>query len=347
MRTSTIGLLLISILTLPYSVKADKLRFAVVSKFKLDFFEQLGKGCQEAAAEIGVECLFYLGTKNPDVRMQNKIVKKFIDEGVDGIAVAFLQSNRLAIENLQEAQKAGIPVVTIDSDLDSYTLKKYKKLRTAYIGTNNFELGKMLGEQVKRLRPKGGKLCIQTGYQNSSNLDLRVMGIRSALSGKTYDLPPGKRLKNINGWTETLRCPIYSNDQNHRSLQQMTIMLGKVPNEIDTFVSIASWAQAEPSDYRRAIQPFREKIEQREVILVFGDTVESQLELLKDHLSHVNIGQVPYEMGRQAIFTLYKIVKGEDYQEMNYTPLTYCTPENYDTCTKSSNVIWRPEKEQH
>ena len=226
-------------------------------------------------------------------------------------------------------------------------MKKYKKLRAAFIGTNNFEFGKLLGEQVKRLRPNGGKLCIQTGHQNSPNLNLRVMGVRSALSGKSYALPPGEKLKNINGWTEVQRCPLHHNDQGERSLKQMEIMLGKAPDEIDTFVSINFWAQAVPSDYRKMIQPFKKKIAQMEVVLIFGDTLEGQLELLKEHLSHVNIGQVPYEMGRQAIFTLHKIVKGEDYQEMNYTPLTHCTPENYNTCTKSSNVIWRPEKQQH
>lgn len=347
MKTSIIELVLIFLLIMSYPIKADKLKFAVVPKSKASFFDQIGAGCREAAAEIEADCLFYPGTKNSDIRVQNKIIKNFIDEGVDGIAIAFLQSDRLAIENLQEAQKAGIPIVTIDSDLDTHTLKKYKKLRAAFIGTNNFEFGKMLGEQVKKLRPKGGKLCIQTGHQNSPNLNLRVMGVRSALSGKNYALSPGKKLKNINGWTEVPRCPLHHNDQGDRSLKQMEVMLGKAPNEIDTFVSVNFWPQAVPSDYRRMIQPFKKKIEQMEVVLVFGDTLEGQLELLKDHLSHVNIGQVPYEMGRQAIFTLHKIVKGEDYQEMNYTPLTYCTPKNYDTCTKSSNVIWRSETEQH
>lgn len=65
-----------------------------------------------------------------------------------------------------------------------------------------------------------------------------------------------------------------------------------------------------------------------------ADTVDSQLALLNDKLSHVNIGQSPYDMGKMAILTLHNIVTNKPFQETTYTPLTYCTPENHSTCTK-------------
>ena len=64
--------------------------------------------------------------------------------------------------------------------LDHYT----ENLRFAYIGTDNFELGKSLGEQLKKLRPNGGTLIMHSGRPDSPNLNLRLMGVRSALSGK-------------------------------------------------------------------------------------------------------------------------------------------------------------------
>ena len=66
-----------------------------------------------------------------------------------------------------------------------------------------------------------------------------------------------------------------------------------------------------------------------------SDASPSQLVMLRDHLAHANVGQSPYEMGRQAILTLLKIVKKQRYEEVIHTPLNFCTPDNYDTCTKS------------
>ena len=56
---------------------------------------------------------------------------------------------------------------------------------------------------------------------------------------------------------------------------------------------------------------------------------------LKDNLAHGNVGQNPYEMGKQAILTLYKLVNKQAVEEVMYIPMTYCTPDNYQSCTKN------------
>ena len=217
-------------------------------------------------------------------------------------------------------------------------MKKYPNLRLAYVGTDNFEFGRALGEEIKKRRPNGGKLCIQTGHRNSPNLDLRMMGVRSVLANKIYNLP-SERLNHVNGWTETSRCPLYCRELLGQAIEQFKFILARPQHEVDTFVSVfVGVQQLIPEEYRQLISPFKEKIAQQEMVIVIADTNELQLALLKAGLSANNIGQMPYEIGRQIVFTLYKIVTGEKYQELLYTPLTYCTPENYDTCTKPTNL---------
>ena len=332
-------ILLIFPLTLFSPVSAEELKFALIAKnVTQPFYLEAHKGCQDAATQIGgIKCIFRGTSNTKDTRTQNKILEQLIDEGVDGIAIAIEQSEYLAKNGLQRAKKAEIPVITFDSDLDSSTLEKYPNLRLAYIGTNNFEFGRALGAEITKLRPNGGKLCILTGHKNSPNLNLRIMGLRSALSGQIYNVPPGERLKNINGWTEFSRCPFYSYENIDQTIEQMKFILTRPSNEVDTFVSIIAAIQIVPEKYRQLIYPFKEKIEQKEIVIIIVDTVETQLDLLKEGLSNINIGQRSYEMGRQAILTLHKIVKDEKYQEIIYTPLTYCTPENYNTCTKPAN----------
>ena len=81
---------------------------------------------------------------------------------------------------LQEAKKAGIPVLTWDSDL----LTADKGLRIAYVGTHNYEIGVNLAKLVMAIKPKGGTICIQSGGAAAANHNERMQGIRDTLSGK-------------------------------------------------------------------------------------------------------------------------------------------------------------------
>jgi ribose transport system substrate-binding protein len=310
----------------------ETLKFAVVPKYYSNFFDESGRGCKDMTAQLeGIECI-YRGPKKGDVRMQDKIIEQLINEGVDGIAVAITESNFLARNSFQKAKNAGIPIITYDSDFDPQTLEQYGPLRLAYIGTDNFQLGMAFGEQLKILRPKGGTLMIQTGRPDSPNLQLRIMGLRSALSGKIYKNFPGEILKNDSGWTE-VRAPMSNFDNIKRSIKQLESVLKAKPNRTDAFVAVGGWAQNNETQYRDMIAPFKDKLDRKETVLVISDASKSQLRMLGDNLAHVNIGQKPYEMGKQIILTLLKIVKKQQYEKMIYTPLSYCTPENYDTCT--------------
>lgn len=327
-------MLFIALSLLPISFGYGKeLKFAVVPKFYSVFFEQSKTGCIDAAAQIeGVECI-YRGPEISSVRLQDQVINQLIDEGIDGIAVAVTQSKYLVDNSLKRAKEAGIPIVTYDSDFDASINDDPKNFRLAYIGTDNFELGKSLGEELKKLRPNGGTLIVQSGRPDSPNLNLRLMGVRSALSGKKYDAPPGKLLNNDLGWTE-VREPLFNFDQLSQAVKQMeSVMKGK-PVKADSFISVGGWAQNNDALYREMIAPYQGKIKDKEVVIVITDTSPEQLTMLKDNLAHINVGQNPYEMGKQAILTLYNIVTKQKYEEIIYTPVTFCTPQNFDTCDK-------------
>ncbi|MDN3612734.1 hypothetical protein QWZ16_24525 [Vibrio ostreicida] len=68
--------------------------------------------------------------------------------------------------------------------------------------------------------------------------------------------------------------------------------------------------------------------------MIIADTADQQLVYLGEHLAHANVGQNPYEMGKQAILTLHKLVNGQPVEEMTYIPMTQCNQQNYANCTK-------------
>ena len=99
-------------------------------------------------------------------------------------------------------------MITWDSDL----LAKDKELRTAYVGTNNYDIGVNLARLTRNLKPQGGTICIQSGGASAANHNERMQGIRDTLAGTSGTTPPGNRLTGQNGWTEPDGCPLYTND---------------------------------------------------------------------------------------------------------------------------------------
>ena len=75
-----------------------------------------------------------------------------------------------------------------------------------------------------------------------------------------------------------------------------------------------------------------DRIKSMGLALVVADTLPMQMDILRDGLSHGQVGQRPYEMGYRAMFILKDIVDGKQVDDPIYTGLDVCTPENIDNC---------------
>lgn len=312
----------------------ENLTFALVPKNTNNpFFDQARDGCKKAEAELdGVECLYIGPGEHGGGEEQLQVVNDLIARQVDGIAVS--PSNAAAMATaLRDAQAMDIPVLTWDSDL----LPEHQDLRIAYVGTKNYDIGKNLAERVMEIKPDGGTICIQSGGAAAANHNERMQGIRDTLAGKSDTEPPGERLEGDNGWTEVAGCPLYTDDDFPRSVQQLEDILARYP-DLDAFVPTGGFPQFIPDAYRAAVEPHKDKIESGELALVVADTLPVQMELMEEGLSQGQVGQRPFEMGYQSIHFLADIVR-EDAQpeDPTYTGLDVCTPENADSCIGGSS----------
>src|SRR6478736_6458919 len=168
-------------LTQGAQAQAKKYVFALVPKNTNNpFFDQARDGCKKAEKELGgaIECLYIGPGEHGGGDEQVQVVNDLIAKKVDGIAVS--PSNAAAMgKALEGAKKAGIPVLTWDSDL----LAKDKGLRSAYVGTYNYDIGVNLAKLVQQIKPKGGTICIQSGGAAAANHNERMQGIRDTLAG--------------------------------------------------------------------------------------------------------------------------------------------------------------------
>jgi ribose transport system substrate-binding protein len=102
---------------------------------------------------------------------QNQILRNLSRQGYDAIAVSVIAPQKqLGVLNEIAAQSS---LVTFDSDADG-------SKRLLYIGTNNFEAGKALGERICEILPNGGKIAIFVGSLSTDNASQRLAGVEAA-----------------------------------------------------------------------------------------------------------------------------------------------------------------------
>ena len=304
--------------------------FALVPKnMNNPFFDQARDGCKKAEAESkgAFECMYIGPGEHGGGDEEVAIVQDLVTKKVDGIAVSPANAAAMGVA-AQAAKDAGIPVLTWDSDL----LPENKGLRVAYIGTHNYEIGVNLAKRIMVLKPKGGTVCIQSGGAAAANHNERMQGIRDTLAGKASDAAPGPRLTGQNGWTEIDGCPLYTDDDFPRSVQQFEDTMAKNP-KLDAFVPTGGFPQFIPDANRAAVSKYKDKIASKQLALVVADTLPVQIDQMKEGLSAGQVGQRPFEMGYKTMMALWAMKEGKPApKDPTYTGLDICTPETADTC---------------
>lgn len=162
-------------MTLPFMAapaSSQEIRVVVIGKSVHPYWANVEKGVIAAAEKVGVKAEFFVPVKE-DVQAQLSTMESYIAQGVSGIAIA--PSDPVAAGPvIKKAMDAGIPVITLDTDAP-------ESVRLAYVGTNNYEAGKVAGENMVKLLPEGGKVAIGTGSLTALNSLERMQGFREVV----------------------------------------------------------------------------------------------------------------------------------------------------------------------
>lgn len=133
-------------------VKPDnaKYRIAFIPKGTThDFWQSVHQGAAQAAAELGnVEIIWKGPLKESDKQDQIALVQSFVDNKVDGICLAPLDSRAL-IESVRYAKENGIPTVIYDSGLED------ESITVSYVATDNYNGGVLAARRLGALLRDG------------------------------------------------------------------------------------------------------------------------------------------------------------------------------------------------
>lgn len=156
-----------------------KLKLAFVTNNASDYWTIVRKGVEKAEKEDpNVEVDFQM-PKPPEAADQKTIVENEVTKGMDGIAISPADAKNQT--DMLNAAAAKTLLITQDSDAPQSN-------RVCYIGTDNHDAGKKLGEEIKKSLPNGGKIVIFVGQLDAQNAQDRIGGIEEALKGTNIQI---------------------------------------------------------------------------------------------------------------------------------------------------------------
>jgi ribose transport system substrate-binding protein len=150
-------------------------RIIGVSLLTLDnpFFKVIGDNVTSAGKEHGYDVIVVSGDK--DVAKQGNQIKDFIVQGVSAIVLSPCDSKSI-VPIIQEANKAGIPVFTVDIPCNEPGVKI-----ATQIATDNFGGGReAAAAMIEALSEAGGPVAI-LHFKQAESCQLRVKGFKDAI----------------------------------------------------------------------------------------------------------------------------------------------------------------------
>ena len=305
----------------------DKKQVVIVVK-GLDnpFFEAIHQGCEKwnsENADSEYTCFYTGPASTSDEAGEAQIVQDILGRP-DTAAIAISPSNAKLIAQTIRTAAPTIPVMTIDADLAA----EDSSLRATYLGTDNYLMGKRIGEYIAEKKPDGGTVCTIQGNPGADNILRRAQGARDALSGQDGLAA----LKGEGGWTEVAGCPIFTNDDGAVGVQGMTDILAANP-DLDAFAIMGGWPLfGAPQPYRDLFKPLADRIASGDFVIGAADTIGDEVAIAKEGLVTALVGQRPFEMGYKAPSVMISLIKGEKVEDPVFTGLDECTKDTVDTC---------------
>jgi len=309
------------------AVAQDKKQLVIVVK-GLDnpFFEAIHQGClkwnsENASSEY--ECFYTGPASTSDEAGEAQIVSDMLAKPTTA-AIAISPSNAQLIAQTIKSSNPTIPVMTVDADL----AKEDSALRKTYLGTDNYLMGKKIGEYIKKAVPNGGKICTIEGNPAADNILRRAQGMRDALTGKDGLAA----LAGEGGWTEVAGCPVFTNDDGAKGVQAMTDILAANP-DLTAFGIMGGWPLfGAPQPYRDLFKPMADKIASNAFAIGAADTIGDEVAIAKEGLVTALVGQRPFEMGYKAPSVMLDLIAGKKVDDPVFTGLDECTKDTADTC---------------
>ena len=250
--------------------------YMVATNLKLPYWQTAANGFNKAAAQYKVTARV-VGPSSYDPLSELDALQQAVRAKPSGILISVADVSILENE-INNAARAGIPVITMDSDA-------VISRRLFFIGTNNLDAGRLGGNRLLEKLGSKGNVVVFT-IPGQPNLEERLRGFREVLS-----IQPGIKITDIvdiKGDASTA----FDKAQHYLTMTGL--------QKIDAFVCLEAVSGKPVAD---AIK--RANLHDRE--LIAWDADPATLDAIKDGTIDATIAQKPYTMGYFGLKLLYEV----------------------------------------
>jgi ribose transport system substrate-binding protein len=172
----------LTLAALPLSARADEFQIAVIPKGTThEYWKSINAGAVKAQRELkdaGTDVtIIWKGPLLEDDREQQiQVVENFVGRNVSAIVLAPLDSTAL-VAPVEDAVKAGIPVVIIDSGLNS-------KMTSSTVATDNRKGGQIGARRLGTLLGGKGRVVMLRYEVGSASTEEREAGFLEVMKGE-------------------------------------------------------------------------------------------------------------------------------------------------------------------
>lgn len=252
------------------------------------FFIELAAGAQEAADSLGVELLVQAPDREIDVEKQMQIIENLLQTDIDALALT-PSGSREVVPAIAEANRAGVPVLIVDTRADADALAEAGATIATFIGSDNVEGGRIAGRFVAEALGGRGSVAVIEGIPGHETGDSRLRGFREAIAEH-----PGISIvaSQTANWERDQAFNVTQNMlQSHSDLQAIF-----AANDVMALGAVEAVASAGRTG---------------DLIVVGFDAQDEAVAAIREGAMSASIAQHPRDMGRIAIESAWSILRGD------------------------------------
>ncbi|EMI56003.1 ABC transporter substrate-binding protein [Rhodopirellula sallentina] len=284
----------------------DLLHIAVIPKGETHiFWQSVRAGAEDAANEVGARITFKGPSKESDRSEQIDVFQGFLNAQVDGICLSPLDADAL-VRPVEEAKRAGVPVVVFDSGLnanpDDYV---------AFVATDNFRGGQIAADAMAdSLGESGGKVICLRYQKGSDSTHQREEGFLDGIA----------KYPNI----EVISSDQYSGTTTESAVNKAQALFNRFGDEVN---GVFTACEPNAEGMLRAI---RDRGLAGKVKLVAFDSSDSLRDAMDaGHVSAIVL-QDPVRIGYLSVKTIVAAIRGESVEKTVDTGIFVATQKNQD-----------------
>ncbi len=271
------------------------------------FFIDMQKGAEEAAEKLDINLVVQAAEREIDVEKQMQIIENLIQRKVDAICLVPSGSKEI-VPAVVKANRAGIPVLNIDSRIDTAALKQAGGHVETFIGSDNVDGGKIAGEYIAQKLNNQGEVAVLEGIPGHETADDRLKGFLMVID----------KIQGIE--IVASQTANWERDQGFNVFQNI---LQSHPDVDALFACNDMMALG-------AIEAIAAMNKTGQIIVVGFDAIQDGREAIQRGLLDGSIAQHPYEMGKIAIEKASELLQGQDISDFIPVKIELITKEDLE-----------------